>query len=208
MILAVRPAFIAGTAYTAIFGNLISFNTVPARNAVLVNLGCDDDQCAVSWWSWAAVALPVALACCLICWLYVCCASLVSSDDEIEEQTHADMSNCAGVRLRTMKRRTVRETLLIYWLIGVPVTYGAYVIRHPESYLEGPLFGLSVVGMSMVPGLTCRHYWSHRMFCWSTICSRMPWNVIIMFGCVMALTKVVEVYGQPVLKLRVPTATP
>ncbi|KAL3234716.1 hypothetical protein MRX96_003363 [Rhipicephalus microplus] len=39
LMLAVRPALIAGTAYTAIFGNLVSFNTVPARNAVLVNLG-------------------------------------------------------------------------------------------------------------------------------------------------------------------------
>ncbi|XP_065309174.1 uncharacterized protein [Dermacentor albipictus] len=194
LILAVRPVFIAGTAYTAIFGNLISFNTLPARHAVLVNLGCNADQCAVGWWSWAAVALPVALACCLVCWVYAYFASLASSDDEIEEQTHADMSNCARVRLRTMKRHTVRETLLIYWLIGIPLTYGAYVVRHPESYLEGPLFGLCVVGMSMMPGLTCTHYWSHRMLCWSTICSRMPWNVVIMCGCIMALTRVVERY--------------
>ncbi|XP_037514738.1 uncharacterized transporter B0285.6-like [Rhipicephalus sanguineus] len=89
---------------------------------------------------------------------------------------------------------TVRETLLIYWLIGVPVTYGAYIIRNPRGYLEGPLFGLSVVGMSMMPGLTRNHYWSRRMLCWDTICARMPWNVIIMLGCVMALTRVVEKY--------------
>lgn len=129
-----------------------------------------------------------------MCWIYACCSTLVTCDEEIEEQTHADMSHCARVRLRTMKSDTVRETLLIYWLIGVPVTYGAYVIRNPDSYLEGPLFGLSVVGMSMVPGLTCRRYWSHRMLCWNTVCARMPWNVIIMLGCVMALTRVVEQY--------------
>ncbi|KAH7957151.1 hypothetical protein HPB52_015669 [Rhipicephalus sanguineus] len=170
LILAVRPVLIAGTAYTAIFGNLISLNTVPTRNAVLVNLGCNATQCAVSWWSWAMMALPAALTCCLICWIYACCASLVTC--------------------------TVRETLLIYWLIGVPVTYGAYIIRNPRGYLEGPLFGLSVVGMSMMPGLTRNHYWSRRMLCWDTICARMPWNVIIMLGCVMALTRVVEFWTR------------
>ncbi|XP_049271118.1 uncharacterized protein LOC125758215 [Rhipicephalus sanguineus] len=98
LILAVRPVLIAGTAYTAIFGNLISLNTVPTRNAVLVNLGCNATQCAVSWWSWAMMALPAALTCCLICWIYACCASLVTCDEEVEEQTHADMSNCARAR--------------------------------------------------------------------------------------------------------------
>ncbi|KAL1440417.1 hypothetical protein MTO96_009458 [Rhipicephalus appendiculatus] len=196
LILAVKPALIAGTAYTAIFGNLISFNTMPARNAVLVNLGCNAVQCAVSWWSWAVVALPAALACCLICWIYAYCASLVTCDDEVEERMHADMANCARARLRSMKSPTVQEILLISWLIGVPVTYGAYIIRHPKGYLEGPLFGLSVVGMSMMPGLTRHRYWSHRMLCWDTLCARMPWNVIIMLGCVMVLTRVVEEFNN------------
>ncbi|KAH7956080.1 hypothetical protein HPB52_005997 [Rhipicephalus sanguineus] len=37
-----RPAFIASAAYTAIFGNIASFSTLPARKTVLVTLGCDD----------------------------------------------------------------------------------------------------------------------------------------------------------------------
>ncbi|KAL3234718.1 hypothetical protein MRX96_003365 [Rhipicephalus microplus] len=79
------------------------------------------------------VALPAALACCFICWTYAYCASLVTCEDEVEERMHADMCICARARLRSMRSPSVREALLLYWLIGVPVTYAAYIIRNPKG---------------------------------------------------------------------------
>ncbi|KAL1467043.1 hypothetical protein MTO96_005905 [Rhipicephalus appendiculatus] len=120
LISAARPAFIAGAAYAAIFGNIASFSTVPTRGTVLVTLGCDD---------------------------------------ETDEQTHEDVARCARARQRDMKKHTMREALLFYWLVGIPVASSAYATRHPEG-----------------------------------LCSRMPWNIILMLGSIMALTKTVEEY--------------
>ncbi|XP_042146316.1 uncharacterized protein LOC120843472 [Ixodes scapularis] len=66
-----RPAFIVGTAFTAIFGNLIHVVTVPTQNSLMKNLKCFEDKCPLHWWSWMAVSIPVALVPCTICWTYI-----------------------------------------------------------------------------------------------------------------------------------------
>ncbi|KAL1467042.1 hypothetical protein MTO96_005905 [Rhipicephalus appendiculatus] len=159
LISAARPAFIAGAAYAAIFGNIASFSTVPTRGTVLVTLGCRDEECPVNWLRWFAVSLPVAMICCILSGTFLYCARLVSCDDETDEQTHEDVARCARARQRDMKKHTMREALLFYWLVGIPVASSAYATRHPEG-----------------------------------LCSRMPWNIILMLGSIMALTKTVEEY--------------
>ncbi|XP_077508372.1 uncharacterized protein LOC144119679 [Amblyomma americanum] len=192
--MAARPAFIAGAAYTAIFGNVASLSTVPARNTVLVTLGCRDKDCPVNWWSWFLVSLPVALVCCIVCWTSIYCASLVSCDDDVDEQTHEDMSKSARVRHRNMKRHSVREALAFYWLMGIPVASSAYSAQHPGWRLEVPLLSLAVLVLSVAPGSLRRRCWSHRMLNWQSLCSRMPWSIILMLGSVMALSRTVEDY--------------
>ncbi|KAL1467047.1 hypothetical protein MTO96_005909 [Rhipicephalus appendiculatus] len=189
-----RPAFIASAAYTAIFGNIASFNTLPAQNTVLVTLGCRDDQCPVNWLRWFAVSLPVAVTCCAISWASIYRNSLVSCDDSIDEQTHRDMSKCALVRHSSMKRHTIREALLFCWLIGVPVASSAYANHQPGKYLEGPFLGLTLLVLSVAPGPAWRRCWSLRLLCWKDLCSRMPWDIILMLGSIMALSRTVEEY--------------
>ncbi|XP_037513609.1 uncharacterized protein LOC119390127 [Rhipicephalus sanguineus] len=194
LILTARPAFIAGAAYAAIFGNIASFSTLPARGTVLFALGCRDDECPVNWWRWFAVSLPVAMICCLLSWTFIYCANLVSCDDEIDEQTHEDMSRCARARQQNMKKHTMREALLFYWLVGIPVVSSAYATRHPDGYVEGPFLGLTLLVLSTAPESTWRRCWSFRLLCWRRLCSRIPWNIILMLGSITALTKTVEEY--------------
>ncbi|KAH6934023.1 hypothetical protein HPB50_019490 [Hyalomma asiaticum] len=187
-----RPAFIAGAAYTAIFGNLVNLNTVTTRKALLAILGCQDDDCPVNFWSWLSVSLPVALICCVTSWMAIYCNSLVSCDDDIDEQTHDDMSKSARIRHRNLKRHTMWEALVFYWVVGIPVASCAYGIRHPDNYLEGPLLGLTLLGLSVSPAHSLRSCWTHRILCWRELCSRMPWNIVLMLGSVMALTRTIE----------------
>ncbi|KAL3191562.1 hypothetical protein MRX96_059661 [Rhipicephalus microplus] len=187
-----RPAFIASAAYTAIFGNIASFSTLPARNTLLVTLGCHDDQCPVNWLRWFAVSLPVAVICCAISWASIYRNSLISCDDSIDEQTNRDMSKCALVRHKNMKRHTIREALLFYWLIGIPVASSAYANQQPGRYLEGPFLGLTLLALSVAPGPAWRHCWSLRLLCWKDLRSRMPWDILLMLGSVMALSRTVE----------------
>ncbi|XP_065305202.1 uncharacterized protein [Dermacentor albipictus] len=191
---AVRPAFIASAAYTAIFGNMASFNTLSARKAVLVTLGCHDEQCPVSWSRWLVVSLPVMVTCCAISWTSIYWTSLVSWENSIDEQTHRDMSKSAKDRHQNMKRHTIREALLFYWLIGVPIASSAYAAQHPGRYLEGPFLGLTLLVLSTAPGPVWRRCWSLCLLCWRNICSRMPWDIILMIGSVMALGRTVERY--------------
>ncbi|XP_065298838.1 uncharacterized protein [Dermacentor albipictus] len=191
---AVRPAFIASAAYTAILGNIASFSTLPARKTVLVTLGCRDEQCPVSWLRWLAVSMPVVLTCCAISWTSIYYTSLVSYDNSIDEQTHRDMSKCAKVRHQSMKRHTIREALLFYWLVGIPAASSAYAAQHPGRYLEGPFLGLTLLVLSTAPGPAWRRCWSLRLLCWRNLCSRMPWDIILMLGSVMALSRTVEKY--------------
>ncbi|XP_077534331.1 uncharacterized protein LOC144146242 [Haemaphysalis longicornis] len=192
--MAARPAFIAGAAYTAIFGSIISFSIVPTRKTVLLALECHNDDCPVTWWSWLAVALPVALICCLICWLGIYCTTIGTSEDDINEQTQMDLSKCAFSLQRDMRRQTLQETLLFYVLVGIPLVSSAYSVHQPERHLEGPLLGVSVVVMSMLPATTMRHCWYRRLLSWRTMAARLPWNVILMLGSVRALTAIVEEY--------------
>ncbi|KAL3191556.1 hypothetical protein MRX96_059656 [Rhipicephalus microplus] len=187
-----RPAFIASAAYTAIFGNIASFITLPARNTVLVTLGCHDDQCPVNWLRWFAVSLPVTVICCAISWVSIYRNSLISCDDSIDEQTNRDMSKCALVRHKNMKRHTIREALLFYWLIGIPVASSAYAHQTPGRYLEGPFLGLTLLALSVAPGPAWRHCWSLRLLCWKDLRSRMPWDILLMLGSVMALSRTVK----------------
>ncbi|XP_065298882.1 uncharacterized protein [Dermacentor albipictus] len=189
---AARPAFVAGVAYTAIFGNLVNFNTLSTRKTLLATLGCQDDECPVNFWSWLAVSLPVALICCIACWTAIYCAGLVSCDDEVDEQTHDDMSKSARIRHRNMKRHSVWEALVFYWIVGIPVASCAYGFRDPDRYMEGPLLGLALLGLSVSPAYSLRRCWTHRMLCWRDLCSRMPWNLILMLGSVLALTRTIE----------------
>ncbi|XP_077534340.1 uncharacterized protein LOC144146251 [Haemaphysalis longicornis] len=190
----VRPAFIVGVAYTAIFGNLINFNTVPTRQALLVMLQCRDKQCPVDWRSWFAVAIPVVIICSGLCWLVIYCSSLMSCVDEIDEQTHEDMSKCSRARRCSIKAPVVRDSLLFCCIVGIPLVITAYSSWDPNRPLDGPVFGLSVVAMSVVPASTLRHCWSQRMLSWRTVAARMPWHLILMMGSVMALTRTVETY--------------
>ncbi|XP_077548372.1 uncharacterized protein LOC144161609 [Haemaphysalis longicornis] len=192
--MAARPAFIAGAAYTAIFGSIISFSIVPTRKTVLLALECHDNDCPVTWWSWLAVALPVALICCLICWLGIYCTTIATSEEDINEQTQMDLSKCALSLQRDMRRQTLQETLLFYVLVGIPIVSSAYSVHQPERHLEGPLLGVSVVVMSVLPATTMRHCWYRRLLSWRTMAARLPWNVIIMLGSVRALTAIVEEY--------------
>ncbi|XP_049520762.1 uncharacterized protein LOC125944384 [Dermacentor silvarum] len=208
---AVRPAFIASAAYSAIFGNIASFSTLPVRKTVLVTLGCctslpsavfilrprvrsRDEQCPVNWLRWLVVSLPVVVTCCAISWASIYCNSLATCEDSIDEQTHRDMSKCAKVRHQNMKRHTIREALLFFWLIGIPVASSAYATQHPGRYLEGPYLGLTLLVLSTAPGPAWRRCWSLRLLCWRKICSRMPWDIILMIGSVMALSRTVEKY--------------
>ncbi|KAK8774781.1 hypothetical protein V5799_010685 [Amblyomma americanum] len=114
-----RPAFIAGAAYTAIFGNIASFSTLPTRKTVLVTLGCRDDICPVNWQSWLAVSFPVALVCCIICWTSIYSASLVSCS-----------RLAAGVEPRlsfvdTFAQAVVTETPVSFYV--VPVSLAASI---------------------------------------------------------------------------------
>ncbi|KAH9376740.1 hypothetical protein HPB48_010964 [Haemaphysalis longicornis] len=167
----VRPAFIVGVAYTAIFGNLINFNTVPTRQALLVMLQCRDKECPVDWWSWFAVAIPVVIICSGLCWLVIYFSSLM---------------------------RCVRDSLLFCCIVGIPLIITAYSSWDPNRLLDGPVFGLSVVAMSVVPASTLRHCWSQRMLSWRTVAARMPWHLILMMGSVMALTRTVEAVASKV----------
>ncbi|KAH8039443.1 hypothetical protein HPB51_007321 [Rhipicephalus microplus] len=160
-----RSAFIAGAAYTAIFGNLVNFNTQKTRKTLLTILDCEDDDCPVNFWSWLAVSLPVALICCVTSWMAIYCASLVSC---------------------------MWEALAFYWIVGIPVLSCAYGVRHPDEYVEGPLLGLTLLGLSVSPAYSLRSCWTHRMLCWRQLCSRMPWNVILVLGSVAALTRTIE----------------
>ncbi|XP_049270646.1 uncharacterized protein LOC119390195 [Rhipicephalus sanguineus] len=187
-----RPAFIAGAAYTAIFGNLVNFNTLTTRKTLLAILDCQDDECPVNFWSWLAVSLPVALICCVTSWMTIYCASLVSCDDDINEQIHDDMSKSARIRHRDLKRHTMWEAVVFYWIVGIPAASCAYGIRHPDEYIEGPLLGLTLLGLSVSPAYSLRSCWTHRMLCWRQLCSRMPWNIILMLGSVAALTRTIE----------------
>ncbi|XP_075542070.1 Na(+)/citrate cotransporter-like isoform X2 [Dermacentor variabilis] len=115
-------------------------------------------------------------------------------DDEIDERTHDDMSKSARIRHRNMKRHSVWEALVFYWIVGIPVASCAYGIRHPDRHMEGPLLGLALLGLSVSPAYSLRRCWTHRMLCWRDLCSRMPWNVILMLGSVLALTRTIEEY--------------
>ncbi|XP_077534666.1 uncharacterized protein LOC144146602 [Haemaphysalis longicornis] len=192
--MAARPAFIAGAAYTAIFGSIISFSIVPTRKTVLLALECHDDDCPVTWGSWLAVALPVAVICCLICWIGVYCTSIASSEDGIEEQMHTHLSRSARCLQRDIRRQTLQETLLFYVLVGIPLISSAYSVQQPERHLEGPLLGVSVVAMSMLPATTWRHCWYRRLLSWRTLAARMPWSLLLMLGSVRVLTAIVEKY--------------
>ncbi|KAH9376659.1 hypothetical protein HPB48_005870 [Haemaphysalis longicornis] len=156
---AVRPAFVAGVTFTAIFGNLINLKTVPTRRTLLgmldwrspfpMFLRSHDNECPVSGGSWFAVSLPVVLTCCLMGWI------------------------------------------AIYWSSIMSCAYGS---QYPERYTEGPLLGLSVIAMSMLPASRLRHCWSQRLVSWRAVASRMPWHILFMMGAVMALTRIVEAY--------------
>ncbi|XP_075744468.1 uncharacterized protein LOC142803242 isoform X2 [Rhipicephalus microplus] len=148
-----RSAFIAGAAYTAIFGNLVNFNTQKTRKTLLTILDCDDD---------------------------------------IDEQVHDDMSKSARIHHQNLKRHTMWEALAFYWIVGIPVLSCAYGVRHPDEYVEGPLLGLTLLGLSVSPAYSLRSCWTHRMLCWRQLCSRMPWNVILVLGSVAALTRTIE----------------
>ncbi|KAL3253479.1 hypothetical protein MRX96_054583, partial [Rhipicephalus microplus] len=187
-----RSAFIAGAAYTAIFGNLVNFNTQKTRKTLLTILDCEDDDCPVNFWSWLAVSLPVALICCVTSWMAVYCASLVSCDDDIDEQVHDDMSKSARIHHQNLKRHTMWEALAFYWIVSIPVLSCAYGVRHPDEYVEGPLLGLTLLGLSVSPAYSLRSCWTHRMLCWRQLGSRMPWNVILVLGSVAALTRTIE----------------
>ncbi|KAH7960950.1 hypothetical protein HPB49_025275 [Dermacentor silvarum] len=153
-----------------------------------------DDQCPVSWFRWLAVSLPVVVTCCAISWTSIYYTSLVSCDNSIDEQAHRDMSKCAKVRHQNMKKHTIREALLFYWLVGIPVASSAYAAQHPGRYLEGPFLGLTLLVLSTAPGPAWRRCWSLRLLCWRNLCSRMPWDIILMLGSVMALSRTVEKY--------------
>ncbi|KAH7960887.1 hypothetical protein HPB49_024208 [Dermacentor silvarum] len=153
-----------------------------------------DEQCPVNWLRWLVVSLPVVVTCCAISWASIYCNSLATCEDSIDEQTHRDMSKCAKVRHQNMKRHTIREALLFFWLIGIPVASSAYATQHPGRYLEGPYLGLTLLVLSTAPGPAWRRCWSLRLLCWRKICSRMPWDIILMIGSVMALSRTVEKY--------------
>ncbi|XP_037514854.1 solute carrier family 13 member 5-like [Rhipicephalus sanguineus] len=61
-------------------------------------------------------------------------------------------------------------------------------------YLEGPFLGLTLLVLSIAPGPAGRRCWSLRLLCWRNLCSRMPWDIILMLGSVMALSRTVEEY--------------
>ncbi|KAH7956076.1 hypothetical protein HPB52_005993 [Rhipicephalus sanguineus] len=104
------------------------------------------------------------------------------------------MSRCARARQQNMKKHTMREALLFYWLVGIPVVSSAYATRHPDGYVEGPFLGLTLLVLSTAPESTWRRCWSFRLLCWRRLCSRIPWNIILMLGSITALTKTVEEY--------------
>ncbi|XP_077508370.1 uncharacterized protein LOC144119678 [Amblyomma americanum] len=191
---AARSAFLAGAAYTAILGNIASFSTLPTRNTVLVTLGCDEDVCPVNWLSWTAVSLPVALICCMIFWTSIYCANIVSFEDDVDEQTQEDMSKSARICHDNMKRHTARETLVFVTIMGTSLASSAYSLHYPEWGLEVPLLGLTVLVLSVLPGSILRHCWSHRVFSWRSLCSRMPWSIILTLGSVMALSWTIEAW--------------
>ncbi|KAH8041228.1 hypothetical protein HPB51_014376 [Rhipicephalus microplus] len=151
-----------------------------------------EDQCPVNWLRWFAVSLPVTVICCAISWASIYRNSLISYDDSIDEQTNRDMSKCALVRHKNMKRHTIREALLFYWLVGIPVASSAYANQQPGRYLEGPFLGLTLLALSVAPGPAWRHCWSLRLLCWKDLRSRMPWDILLMLGSVMALSRTVE----------------
>ncbi|XP_077534315.1 uncharacterized protein LOC144146225 [Haemaphysalis longicornis] len=191
---AVRPAFVAGVTFTAIFGNLINLKTVPTRRTLLGMLDCHDNECPVSGGSWFAVSLPVVLTCCLMGWIAIYWSSIMSCADDVEEQTHEDLSKCARARRRNIKEHITRDVLLFGLVVCLPVAFSAYGSQYPERYTEGPLLGLSVIAMSMLPASRLRHCWSQRLVSWRAVASRMPWHILFMMGAVMALTRIVEAY--------------
>ncbi|CAN7974688.1 unnamed protein product, partial [Ixodes persulcatus] len=190
-----RPAFIVGTAFTAIFGNLIHVATVPTQNSLMKNLKCFEGKCPLRWWSWMAVSIPVVLVPCTICWTYIYLTLLLPRNKQQVQPTSAALSSRDAAELGcTISRRgaeTFRAAVLVYYFYAsIEHIFSASDFRN----LEASFFSMSIVIMSMMPKSEWRDCCSKTMFSWYSIKTRMPWNVILMFGAVGSFTKLATHY--------------